>query len=70
MLNTFCVQNVCCNIFYLSAGGIAGAARKISPKASGATTPAKGIAGKVFFRTCYVLPLSCTHLALWRGKAR
>ena len=45
MLSTFCVQNVCCNIFYLSAGGIAGAARKISPKASGATTPAKGIAG-------------------------
>ena len=48
MLNTFCVQNVCCNIFYLSAGGIAGAARKLSPKASGATTPAKGIAGKEF----------------------
>ena len=46
MFSTFCVQNVSCNIFYLSAGGIAGAARKISPKASGATTPAKGIAGK------------------------
>ena len=44
-LRTFCVQNVCCNISYLLAGGIAGAARKISPKASGATTPAKGIAG-------------------------
>ena len=26
--------------------------------------------GKEFFRTCNVLPSSCTHLALWRGKAR
>ena len=24
---------------------------------------------KEFFRTCNVLPFSCTHLALWRGKA-
>jgi hypothetical protein len=23
---------------------------------------------KEFFRTCNVLPFSCTHLALWRGK--
>ena len=23
---------------------------------------------KDFFRTCNVLPFSCTHLALWRGK--
>ena len=25
---------------------------------------------KEVFRTCNVLPFSCTHLALWRGKAR
>jgi len=25
---------------------------------------------KEFFRTCNVLPFSCTHLALWRGKGR
>ena len=25
---------------------------------------------KDFFRTCNVLPFSCTHLALWRGKER
>ena len=24
--------------------------------------------GKEVFRTCNVLPFSCTHLALWRGK--
>ena len=23
---------------------------------------------KYFFRICNVLPFSCTHLALWRGK--
>ena len=23
---------------------------------------------KEFFRTCNVLPFSCTHLVLWRGK--
>jgi hypothetical protein len=27
-----------------------------------------GCATKEFFRTCNVLPFSCTHLALWRGK--
>ena len=26
------------------------------------------MAPKEFFRTCNVLPLNCTHLALWRGK--
>jgi hypothetical protein len=26
--------------------------------------------GKEFFRTCNVLPFSCTHLALWRGKGK
>jgi hypothetical protein len=25
---------------------------------------------KEFFRTCNVLPFSCTHLALWRGKVK
>ena len=25
---------------------------------------------KEFFRTCNVLPFSCTHLALWRGKGK
>ena len=25
---------------------------------------------KDFFRTCNVLPFSCTHLALWRGKVK
>jgi hypothetical protein len=25
---------------------------------------------KEFFRTCNVLPFSCTHLALWRGIGR
>jgi len=25
---------------------------------------------KEFFRTCNVLPFSCTHLALWRGKEK
>ena len=28
------------------------------------------IRGKEFFRTCNVLPFSCTHLALWRGKGQ
>ena len=28
----------------------------------------KPAAGKEVFRTCNVLPFSCTHLALWRGK--
>ena len=23
-----------------------------------------------FFRTCNVLPISCTHLALWKGKVK
>ena len=27
----------------------------------------EGRAGE-FFRTCNVLPFSCTHLPLWRGK--
>ena len=27
-----------------------------------------GVVSKEFFRTCNVLPFSCTHLALWRGK--
>ena len=26
------------------------------------------VSGKEVFRTCNVLPFSCTHLALWRGK--
>ena len=26
--------------------------------------------GKEVFRTCNVLPFSCTHLALWRGKGK
>ena len=26
------------------------------------------VAAKELFRTCNVLPFSCTHLALWRGK--
>ena len=26
------------------------------------------VGNKEFFRTCNVLPFSCTHLALWRGK--
>ena len=25
---------------------------------------------KEFFRTCNVLPFSCTHLALWKGKVK
>jgi hypothetical protein len=25
---------------------------------------------KEVFRTCNVLPFSCTHLALWRGKVK
>jgi hypothetical protein len=25
---------------------------------------------KEFFRTCNVLPFSCTHLALWGGKVK
>ena len=25
---------------------------------------------KEFFRTCNVLPFSCTHLALWRDKGK
>ena len=25
---------------------------------------------KEFFRTCNVLPFSCTHLALWRGRVK
>ena len=25
---------------------------------------------KDFFRTCNVLPFSCTHLALWRGNTK
>ena len=28
------------------------------------------VADKEFFRTCNVLPFSCTHLALWRGKVK
>jgi hypothetical protein len=28
----------------------------------------KYVLRKEFFRTCNVLPFSCTHLALWRGK--
>ena len=28
----------------------------------------KAASGKDFFRTCNVLPFSCTHFALWRGK--
>ena len=26
--------------------------------------------GKEFFKTCNVLPFSCTHLGLWRGKVK
>jgi hypothetical protein len=26
------------------------------------------LSSKEFFRTCNVLPFSCTHLALWRGN--
>jgi hypothetical protein len=26
--------------------------------------------GKEFFRTCNVLPFSCTHLALWRRQGK
>ena len=29
-----------------------------------------GIKAKEVFRTCNVLPFSCTHLALWRGKGK
>ena len=29
-----------------------------------------GASTKEFFRTCNVLPFSCTHLALWRGKVK
>ena len=28
------------------------------------------VLGKEFFRTCNVLPFSCTHLALWRQGKR
>ena len=30
----------------------------------------KFVQGKQFFRTCNVLPFSCTHLALRQGKRR
>ena len=29
-----------------------------------------GVVAKDFFRTCNVLPFSCTHFAFWRGKGK
>ena len=42
---------------------IGGASGPPGPPSSGTTVLSKEV-----FRTCNVLPFSCTHLALWRGK--
>ena len=34
------------------------------------TDPEKNRVDAKEFRTCNVLPFSCTHLALWRGKVK